>query len=705
MSSKKSKSKSKKRNKPQRPRRPPLPAALLANVAVGERFDVLLKLKPTPAKDESDEDVGVFSRSARERLSPEMQAEADIVATALDTIAKGNYSVALESLACIGRASPYAQWRLFLRGLVAFYQSDLEGARANWSRLDRTRRPGRMAAVLLEGDGLPPLSADGQAASRRLVGIASELRLRAPLLAKARQIAAQIGANTTDCLTGQQVESIMSLYKNLRRVDAEFVLSFCRACMLVAFSHGQPEPLLMLKQCIPGPAHDPSWNLHFFEFFSGLEDLTSYQEESADQYINGDLPRIESITKELSQALASTIRLRQAQDQIQLANNRHPVFNFFAPRVDLSGAEDLLEQSIKLYPNREAHHELIALNQQKVLEHYSYSREDQRPKERLEQKLVKSKAALVKQFPDEIETVLWLVDRYFEDGEFTKASALVKLLDGQRLDDPRAKALPWKLCLLEAMDASRLKKGLPISRAALDAAEQNWPMWFSKDWLSFLRAACALRSGDTAEFERLQALACQACGGEALVNDMMTYAAMQQMNVVSTAVKPWRLRIEEHLKAKHSREALLQLGAFCWDIVRTGLRFRGYQLYAPKFGKQLMQLLDKEQNLELNDLLRFSCLWAGEHRFWDPDTYNFNPPQALAELAKQDAYIAAACLTPYLSLRHSGEKVLKARPQAERLAEAAKTERDPFYRHHLENISRRLLERAKTHELYNKIGL
>lgn len=699
MSSKKSKSKN--RKKPQRTRRVAPTHAMLANVAVADRFEVMLKLKPTPAKDERDEDLAIFSRAARERLSAELQAEAEIVATALEMISKGDYPPALESLACIARSSPYAQWRLFLRGLVAFYQGDLAGSRANWGRLDPTRRPARMAAVLNESEGGLPLGEEAPPAPRRQVSIARDLRLRTELLAKARKIAAEVQANPEEPFSVSQVQAILALYKDLRRLDSDFVLAFCQACMLWTFSHGHPEPLLVMKQCIPGPAHDPGWNLHVFQFFFGVIDSTTEQAAAADQYIHGDLPRVESITKELANALASEVRLKQAMYDI-FTSRQSFGFGLFRPRVDLSAAEAHLEESVKFYPNREAHRELVSLVDQQYKLLSAGAPPGEARKAQIEKKLINAKAALVKNFPDELDTLLELIDHYFEEGEFAKASELVSQLDGQRLDDPRARVMPWKLKLLEAMHASRLKGGLKESCAALDAAEQIWPSWLSKDWLCFLRAAVALRGGDQAEFERLHAMACQACGGESLATDMMTYAAIQQMNVVSAAVKPWRARLEAHLQTKLSRESLLQLGAFCWDIARARLHFRGYHLYSTKFGKQLNKLFKSEKNWELTDLLRRGCLWAGEHRFWEPDPNTYTPPKVLHEMTKVDAYIAAACFGPYNSLRSSGQKALKARPQIDMLAEAAKNERDPFYRYHFESVSQGLLSLALEYEEYER---
>src|SRR5262249_55715566 len=55
---------------------------------------------------------------------------------------------AREAMQGIGLTSPFLEWKLLLRGLYAFYREDNERALENWSRLDTTRLPARIAAPL-----------------------------------------------------------------------------------------------------------------------------------------------------------------------------------------------------------------------------------------------------------------------------------------------------------------------------------------------------------------------------------------------------------------------------------------------------------------------------------------------------------------------------------------------------------------------------
>ena len=55
---------------------------------------------------------------------------------------------ALELVREIARSSPLSEWKLFVRGLAAFYRRDRAEAQANWDRLDADRAPFRIVKRL-----------------------------------------------------------------------------------------------------------------------------------------------------------------------------------------------------------------------------------------------------------------------------------------------------------------------------------------------------------------------------------------------------------------------------------------------------------------------------------------------------------------------------------------------------------------------------
>lgn len=117
-----------------------------------------------------------------------MRPAADAVVKALGLVGEGKDAAALQAIADIPRSSPYACWKLFVRGLVAYYAGERSDAEANWSKLPPERRPARIAAVLLADAATP--TADGETA--KAVERLQKLRQLRPAMAAARRIVAAV---------------------------------------------------------------------------------------------------------------------------------------------------------------------------------------------------------------------------------------------------------------------------------------------------------------------------------------------------------------------------------------------------------------------------------------------------------------------------------------------------------------------------------
>ena len=84
--------------------------------------------------------------------APSQGGVADQVArirAALAAVERGEDEKAAEMLHDLPRRSPLGDWKLFVRGLSAFYQGNEERAQANWQRLDTERPACRIAQTLL----------------------------------------------------------------------------------------------------------------------------------------------------------------------------------------------------------------------------------------------------------------------------------------------------------------------------------------------------------------------------------------------------------------------------------------------------------------------------------------------------------------------------------------------------------------------------
>lgn len=70
------------------------------------------------------------------------------VLSSLQALEAGDIEQAMQGVEPIPRSSPFADWKLFVRGLAAYYRGDDAAMKANWDRLDATRRASRIASRL-----------------------------------------------------------------------------------------------------------------------------------------------------------------------------------------------------------------------------------------------------------------------------------------------------------------------------------------------------------------------------------------------------------------------------------------------------------------------------------------------------------------------------------------------------------------------------
>jgi tetratricopeptide (TPR) repeat protein len=138
----------------------PHPAEWLSQVAeelaacgqAGAALGLLDQLAGTPAHARvlaRTADAAVQQEAAGRRFLPEtLHADFDRTLQAFAQVQAGQDDAARETLQGIGLRSPFLEWKVLLRGLMAYYQKDDVRAQENWQRLDPERLPARLAAPL-----------------------------------------------------------------------------------------------------------------------------------------------------------------------------------------------------------------------------------------------------------------------------------------------------------------------------------------------------------------------------------------------------------------------------------------------------------------------------------------------------------------------------------------------------------------------------
>ncbi|MCA9184567.1 MAG: hypothetical protein R3E01_20750 [Pirellulaceae bacterium] len=689
MSSKKSKGRAKQRRRLDQRRQQVSrgSASLGASFAAARESDPavdILDRKPVPDPNEPLEDVAVFSSAARQQLSQDFQAEALAVSEALDYLGTHDFDAASARLSGIARTSPFAPWRLFVRGLVAFYNSDDEMAKSNWSRLEPARRPGRIANTLWSATHSDSLYANQPRPPAVIREKLSEFLSPDGVLKAARAIGGIRHRSAETVFSSSQFAMLKEFRLRFGKYWTGFVEQFSSACMRLSFFQNNIDLMSSMRLKIPGPPHDPMWTMAAALYYAKFQDADG-DIKALNQSYREQITRLATLSDDVRQAVLSLLWMRRFEyiEQTSVPARFMPAFFFDgSPSRDRRLLVQICEEAIKFYPrNKHAHQSLIAVleeNNDRSSSHRSKTEKDQ------EKKLRNAQLAFVMQFPEEVATTVELIDYLLDEGRIDDASKLVQRLQGNRFDDPISRILPWRFKMREAMRLSRRKAAIPQARVALEAAEQLWPSWLSKDWFPFLKAALELRAGESTEFEKHYQTAIADVPTDSPVADLMMLAAMRHMNVPSKDHKSFRDKVDAYAKeaGQLPAPALIAVGAFLWDLTRVRLRHVGYRGHAKKFGDAFVKQLSKDTDVacrlcETEHLFTSAYCWTANHGFWCP-TY-LDPPAWTRQLQSRHPTIAWATLRYCLDYRKK-RYLDYCTPLIEFIQQAAKTEADPYYR-------------------------
>jgi tetratricopeptide (TPR) repeat protein len=164
-----------------------------------------------------------------------------------------------EGLRDVARGSPFADWKLFARGLAALRKGEREEARANWGRLDPDRAASKIARALRAIDG----DAGGDGPAGVDLGPLERWAFGAPVLGPLRELGEAAGQGRWD----EAVRMVSGLRFALRQADAgmavRLTLALYHPLIREATGRGAREGRRLLKDFTrvaePIPI-DPRWN-------------------------------------------------------------------------------------------------------------------------------------------------------------------------------------------------------------------------------------------------------------------------------------------------------------------------------------------------------------------------------------------------------------------------------------------------------------
>lgn len=222
--------------------------------------DRAYELLRTPPDSEIAHDLERFAvdRCVRlkkpETVSHELRAGYQAIHDAYDRYTRADDEGCRAALETIGLRSPYLDWKLLLRGLIAYSNGEDARAAENWSRLDPKRLPARLAAPLraVVDPTYRIASAD------RLALLDARARSLSPAFANEplSRLRSQIGRDRDLAPAFRQAETVVKQWK----AQAPALVNRLANCFYYAIlDHGQPADLNRYRKLFGPPAEDPEF--------------------------------------------------------------------------------------------------------------------------------------------------------------------------------------------------------------------------------------------------------------------------------------------------------------------------------------------------------------------------------------------------------------------------------------------------------------
>lgn len=431
--------------------------------------------------------------AGKESLPPELHADFDRVTTAFAQVQAGQDEPARETIQAIGLRSPFLEWKVLLRGLIAYYQNDDARALDNWQRLAPDRLPARLAAplrFLIDKAYQSVQAPEAQTALRKQAdrlqgdGVVEGLRRIQAALADQRSFANAF----------RQAEGLLPALRQKSPPLADR-LAACFYWGIV--TTGQPEDVPRYSRVFGAPPDDPTFARLRALAYEGAQELEeAHKEWQKFEKSVADHPQGWPAGE--ADLIRALVWSHMGSNAAAVPDFDDPILPPFLrnhpdrPRPFKPAAEQCFEQSLKLAPDVLDTHE-------KLVGHYQAVR---KPK-----KAEQAARRLLERFPDHVPTIEALASLRLSAQDYAEGIALLQR--AARLN-PLDRGLRRRLGTAHLFharahgEAKRFDEARAEFHAALALSEgRNNNSVYCK-W-----AACEFKAGDEARAEELltQALA------------------------------------------------------------------------------------------------------------------------------------------------------------------------------------------------------
>jgi tetratricopeptide (TPR) repeat protein len=427
-------------------------------------------------------------KAGRDTLPETLRPQFDLILQAFAQAAAGQDEQARAALQGIGLQSPFLEWKVMLRGLLAYYQNDDPRALENWQRLNPQRLPARVVAPLrflidpAFRTAQPPETQNAlqqQADRLQGPGLVPSLRAIQRSMAHERQLPQAF----------RQAEQLLPAL----RAEAPQVIPRLANCFYWAvISHGQPEDLTRYQRVFGKPSDDPelarmeALALEHRHMMPDAHKAWQRFEKSVaahpSAWPGGQADRVRALVWLRMAENADSVPELKDLPELPPFLRDHPD----RPRPLKPTAEECYKRSLELAPDQlDTHYELFV--------HY-------RDKEK-SGKAEQAARKLLKQFPEHAPTLEGLGDLLMAKAEYAEALGLFERALKTNPLERRLRAKVGNAHSYKARqdaDAGRFDEARAGYQAALAYSEgdRNYPVLCK--W-----AACEFKAGEPDKAEEL----------------------------------------------------------------------------------------------------------------------------------------------------------------------------------------------------------
>jgi hypothetical protein len=191
--------------------------------------------------------------AAHPKIPPDLGNQIDALQRAFAQAREGQDDEARATLQAIGLTSPLLEWKLLLRGLIAYWSLDDTKALENWQRLSVERLPGRIAAPFRAAIDRTFREAQAPITQKHLKSLIAQTE-GDPIGLQIKALASRLGTKRE---LGGVLRALETLLPAIKNKSPDLVPRLARVLFWEIVGQGHADLATAYKRCFGAPPEDP----------------------------------------------------------------------------------------------------------------------------------------------------------------------------------------------------------------------------------------------------------------------------------------------------------------------------------------------------------------------------------------------------------------------------------------------------------------